>query len=165
MGTAILSDDARYRYALWRPLTQSQRSRRSWRTCLFVMLNPSTADAEEDDPTIRRCMGYAKAWGYYHLAVGNLYAHRATDPKELLTADDPVGPQCDRWLRALAGSADKIIAAWGANKAAEARAEHVFTILSESHPRLIYALGLTSAGQPRHPLYMPKDSELVPLLG
>src|SRR5581483_9586135 len=79
----------------------------------FIMLNPSTADAETDDPTIRRCLGFAKAWGYGTLVVTNLFAYRATDPAELAKAGDPVGPDNDTRLWSEAQLSDLVVCAWG----------------------------------------------------
>ena len=104
-NAAAFSPDRRYRYTL----------RRQWDDalpyCLFVMLNPSTADATQDDPTIRRCIGFTKAWGFGGLLVGNLFALRSTDPAALYHADDPVGPENDSCLRTLRDEAALSVAA------------------------------------------------------
>ena len=97
--TAILSPCGRYRYRLERDLGAIGAMRGS---VAFVMLNPSTADATTGDPTIRRCIGYARAWSYAKLIVGNAYAWRSTDPAGLWTADDPVGPENDQHLEQIA---------------------------------------------------------------
>lgn len=120
---------------------------------------PSTADAQRDDPTLRRVTAYTRAWGYSAPSVVNLYAYRATDPRDLFTAPDPTGPDNDRHLtEALTGH--QAIAAWGAH----ARPERVAAFLA-LHPRTpnvgpLKALALTRDGQPRHPLYLPAN--LVP---
>ena len=114
------------------------------------MLNPSTADARRDDPTIRRCMGFARLWGYSVLEVRNLFAWRATDPRELLTAPDPTGgPRGDRELQAVA-KADLVIAAWGA-RVPFARDREALALLGGCD---LKCLGRTRNGQPRHPLYV-----------
>lgn len=169
-GSAVLSDDGKYRYALWRNLGQHDPVEHpmSRRLCLFVMLNPSTADASKDDATIRRCKGFASDWGYNELAVGNLFAYRATNPKLLLRADDPVGPDCDKWLRQMVGEAHLIVAAWGANVAVKRRERHVLDNVLTRWGRVpVLSLSLTSAGHPRHPLYAPKmdQADLVPVGG
>lgn len=146
---ARISDCGRYRYALLRRWGDGQ-------FVTFVMLNPSTADAEVDDPTIRRCIGFAKAWGYDALHVLNLYALRATDPRELLRADDPVGPENDRYLADHGGvsvtQSAPIIAAWGTN----ARPDRVTAVLAlPCFSWNLWALGVTKSGAPKHPLYLP----------
>jgi hypothetical protein len=148
MNDARLSSCGRYRYELKRSWTMDVEKR----YCLFVMLNPSTADATVDDPTIRRCIAFAKAWGYDALTVGNLYALRATDPAELWTVADPVGPENDERLAILASYARVIVAAWGANARIE-RVSQVLPIL-ERFGR-VHALKTTKHGQPCHPLYLP----------
>lgn len=129
---------------------------------LWIMLNPSTADEEMDDPTIRRVKAFSRRLGYEALTVVNLYAMRSTDPRGLWAADDPVGPENDAVIAEEAWTAvtddAPIIAAWGAN----ARPERVAQVLAIPHvaPRL-HCLGVTSAGAPRHPLYLRGDVPLV----
>jgi hypothetical protein len=148
-GRAYISDDGLYRYSLDRQLVDDGE----W-TCTFVMLNPSTADAEQDDPTIRRCIRFAREWGYGRLKVVNLYALRATDPKQLWLADDPVGPENDHVLSLAFGGSDLTIAAWGVH----AKLERVAEIMAwPIRPRL--CLGVTKDGHPRHPLYVRADAE------
>jgi len=147
LGGAILSDCERYRYLLTREWGDGP-------TATFVMLNPSTADAMRNDPTIRRCISYAHAWGCGALIVANLYAWRATDPAELWTADDPVGPDNDAHLyaaaQAAAESGGPLVGAWGAN----ARADRIAAVLALSGMDRLQALAVTKDGQPRHPLYL-----------
>lgn len=148
---AYISDDGLYRYTLGR----------RWSTDLdegaavFVMLNPSTADADLDDPTIRRCVGFAKALGCGGLHVVNLYAFRATKPADLWKALDPVGPGNDLVLTATATAAAQdgrpLIAAWGAN----AKPDRIADVLALPYMDKLTALGVTKAGAPRHPLYLP----------
>jgi hypothetical protein len=137
--------DGAYRYSLWR------RVGRSPRRVLFVMLNPSTADAKDDDPTIRRCIGFARAWGYGELEVCNLFAYRTPHPRVLLAARDPVGPENDAWLARAAGRASRVVAAWGVVGMRSARAEVVMEILRGAR---VVCLGRTRGGAPRHPLYV-----------
>ncbi len=113
------------------------------------MLNPSTADEERDDPTIRRCIGFAANWGYGAVAVGNLFAFRTPSPRILRRAAHPVGRANDRWLQRLAGESSHVIAAWGNEGAFLGRDAQVRDFLKPLH-----ALGLTQRGQPRHPLYL-----------
>jgi hypothetical protein len=149
----VISDCGRYRYALWRDTGALGAEG----TVLFVMLNPSTADATADDPTLRRCIGFAERECYARLAVVNLYAFRTPAPMDLPRVDDPVGPECDRWIAALAADADRVIVAWGADYAAAARVDRVCELLS---PHELLCLGTTAGGAPRHPLYVPAHQPL-----
>jgi len=151
---ATISPDGVYRYHLWRRWTDGPG-----RFATFIMLNPSTADAEVDDPTIRRCIGFAKAWGMSGMEVLNLYALRATDPKRLRQVPDPVGPGNDEWLRDRAGRASRngwpLIAAWGVN----AKSDRVRHVMSFPGMAALTALGTTKHGHPKHPLFLPRTSE------
>lgn len=154
---ALLSTCGSYRY--W--LTRSTATMDCFDSvAIFVMLNPSTADASLNDPTIRRCIGYAKAWECRGLVVANLYALRATDPKELLAHDDPVGPGNDQHLAGLAEqyAQDRIICAWGANARPNRVARFQELMQSRGAADRLYCLGTTIAGAPRHPLYLRKDA-------
>jgi hypothetical protein len=153
--TATISKCGQYRYALTRPGdVAAQRG-----PAVFIMLNPSTADAQLDDPTIRRCRGFARAWGSSGLEVVNLYALRSTDPSDLWLHADPVGPQNDKWLLRTARAAGEVVCAWGMNAKAERVAE-VARMLMEKGVRL-KCLGVTKSGAPRHPLYVPASQPLV----
>lgn len=127
-------------------------------TVTFVGLNPSTADETTDDPTIRRCIRFARDWGFDRLVMVNLYALRSTDPRGLWTADDPVGPENDHALSLAFGGSNKIIAAWGAHARANRLAQFADTFAGWQ----FWALGVTKDGAPRHPLYMRADS--IPVL-
>lgn len=153
---AVISDCGRYRYTLERRLGDGP-------AVLFLMLNPSTADADVDDNTIRRCIGFARRWGYGTLLVGNLYAYRATQPEELDTVDDPIGPENDRHLWELVERADLIVAAWG-SKPARGRFKHRERAVLHGplFERDVQALRITKDGHPGHPLYVPAVAELVP---
>lgn len=153
---AVLSDCGRYRYTLTRRWAPGA-------PMLFVMLNPSTADASMDDPTIRRCIGFAKREGCGALEVVNLFAFRATDPAALSTATDPIGPDNDRHIVEAAVRGGVIVAAWGASvpAALRTRPAQVGRLLRETRLRL-WCLGMTSGGAPRHPLYVRGDAALVP---
>jgi hypothetical protein len=135
-----------YRYNLVRIWEEHQP-----RVC-FVMLNPSTADAYQDDPTIRRCIGFARAWGYGSLEVVNLYAWRATDPKEIWKATFPIGSENDRYIDAAVKRSSCVIAAWGVGAKCRARVGQVNRILVNA-----YCLGRTKKGDPRHPLFIPAN--------
>lgn len=152
--SAVISPCGLYRFRLERVWDDSKP------TCGLFMLNPSRADWEQDDPTIRRGVGFSKREGCGALVVGNLYNFRATKPVELLRADDPLGPDADMYLReALAVIDGPVIAGWGAHPMAVRRAAEVAKILG---PRAM-CLGKTKDGHPRHPLYVRADKELEPL--
>ncbi|WP_394551812.1 DUF1643 domain-containing protein [Agromyces sp. MMS24-JH15] len=118
----------------------------------FVLLNPSTADAVELDPTLRRCVNFAKRDGFGGMLITNLYAYRSTSPKAMMAAADPVGPDNDRELAGLSGT---VVAGWG-NHADPARVAHAVTLLPP-----LYALGINKGGAPRHPLYAHGDAPLI----
>ena len=119
---------------------------------MFIGLNPSTADEKNDDPTIRRCISYAKAWGYDGLCMANIFAFKATEPKVMLSEMDPVGPDNDRYLVELADKASLVIAAWGTLGGHMDRANKVRSMIDGLH-----YLRLTKDGHPGHPLYLPKN--------
>lgn len=149
---AEISDDGLYRFLLGR----------SWDAdlpvCVFIMLNPSTADARTDDPTIRRCINFAKSLGYGSLLVGNLYAFRATDPRDLFKASDPIGgAKNDEVLVDLLSRGEVVIAAWGAH----GKPDRVADVLRLPGADKIKALGITQSGAPRHPLYIPGSASPI----
>lgn len=154
--SAVISDDDLYRYELTRHWSDVGR------TMLWVMLNPSTADADQDDPTIRRCIGFAKSWGYGSLIVANLFAYRATNPEALTGVADPIGPENDRRLLALARTCF-VVAAWGASVPQywRHRPTGIAQQLRDAGVAL-HHIGLTKEGHPRHPLYVRGDA--VPTL-
>jgi hypothetical protein len=154
-GGAALSDDGLYRYQLWRRWAEGP-------TACWVMLNPSTADAEQDDPTIRRCIAFSKREGMGALTVVNLFAYRATDPADLLHLehDEAVGPGNDDRIRDGAVGADRVIVAWGALLSRmRLRAAIVTTALLGVTDQM-WCLGTTKDGHPRHPLYVRGDQPL-----
>lgn len=157
---AIISECGQFRYLLtreWDPL----KSRRA----VFVMLNPSTADAKLDDPTIRKCIGFARRWDCGGIVVVNLYAYRATDPADLKKAGWPVGPENDRFIGVVGECAARdgvLICAWGANAVGRERPRKVLDLLRNAGARPM-AVAITKSGAPQHPLYAPYDGEPVPL--
>jgi hypothetical protein len=153
---AFISSCGTYRYWLMRA-AKSLSPVKS--TALFVMLNPSTADAQLDDPTIRRCRGFAKLWDCNGLAVANLYALRSTDPAALWSHPDPVGPDNDDCLWTFAREYGDVVCAWGSNARPE-RAACVVSIMRNAGARL-WCLGTTKNGSPRHPLYVRADQPLT----
>ncbi|WP_348720523.1 DUF1643 domain-containing protein [uncultured Alcanivorax sp.] len=149
--SANFSRCRQYRYALWRHWGPGDDF------LLLIGLNPSTADHRQDDPTIRRCMGFARDWGYSGLCVANLFAYRATYPDDLFATDNPVGPKNDQWLRKLARQADLIVAAWGNHGRFMNRAR----IVSDRLPAM-HCIRLNGSGEPAHPLYLPKHLTPTP---
>lgn len=154
--SAVLSACGRYRYSLEREWGLGPRA-------LFVMLNPSTADAEVDDPTIRRCIAFARREGCGSLEVVNLYALRATDPRELEAATRRLAGRgrinSDAIRRAMHRSSGPWVAAWGAHPLAAAEVPHLPCGFRDR----AVCLGKTKGGAPRHPLYVRADAPLVPL--
>jgi len=155
---AIISPCGKFRYHLHRRWSDGP-------TLLFVMLNPSTADADADDATIRRCIRFGKANGFGGIEVVNLFAYRATDPKDLRRAGYPVGPENDSWTVAAAQQAlesgGDVCLAWGSGVAGLERPQVVLPALRAAGvaPK---CLRITRSGYPQHPLYLPSGLPLVP---
>jgi hypothetical protein len=149
---ATFSSDGIYRYLLWRRLREGNNF------VLFVGLNPSTADESNDDPTIRRCKGFATKWGASGILVANLFAFRATYPKDLYAFEEPVGEMNDTWIRVASRIANRSIACWGNHGVYKERASAVLTCLE--NPACLH---MTKAGQPGHPLYLPSTSQPLPM--
>lgn len=149
-SSAILSKCGLYRYRLDRRWGEGP-------TCAFIMLNPSTADADVDDPTIRRCTGFAKREGCGALMVGNLFAFRATKPEDMADSDDPCGPENRHFLGNMIERCNgPLIAAWGAHWMAQSG------LASTDFGGRLLCLGTTKEGHPRHPLYVRSDAALRP---
>ncbi|MCA0920549.1 DUF1643 domain-containing protein [Pseudooceanicola nanhaiensis] len=151
---ALYSPCERYRYALTRVWAPDAPR------LVFVMLNPSKATETQNDPTIARCQERARRLGHGALRVVNLFAWRETDPKALRAAGAPIGPENDAVLRDACAWGDMILAGWGFHGAHMGRDAEVATLLRGTG-RPLHVLGLTKAGQPRHPLYISYDT--VPL--
>jgi hypothetical protein len=134
---------------------------------LFLGLNPSLADAQRDDPTLRRILGFARRWGYGAVEVLNLFARVSASPGHLRRCDDPVGPENDAWLAGrlgLGGQQPAVVwLAWGNQGARQQRDQQVLAVLAAAAVPMA-AIALTQAGQPRHPLYAPGDARLWPLV-
>jgi hypothetical protein len=155
---AVISACGKYRYVLTRQVGTGPR------TAAFIMLNPSTADAMNDDPTIRRCIGFARKWGYGQLVVLNLFAFRATDPADLKQAADPIGPENRTWFdRTLTGDG-LVVCGWGVHGAHRGQDQVVLGWLRELGISPV-ALGITKDGHPKHPLYVPYSAELIGFTG
>jgi hypothetical protein len=153
--SAVVSDCGMYRYHLYRKLGEGRRA------ATFIMLNPSTADHEVDDPTIRKVMGFVRRFGGDKLHVANLFAFRATRPADLRQAADPVGPENREWLRRAVELAcdGPVVCAWGTHGVYLGQDEAVLGWM-RGLCRLM-CLGLTRDGHPRHPLYVPYSAELT----
>ncbi len=145
----------RYRYTLWRRW-DSQAP-----LVMIIGLNPSTADARKNDPTIRRCISYAHDWNYGGLVVTNLFAYRATYPTDLKDATDPVGPRNDAWIRRMAGQVETIVAAWGNDGAWLGRSATLRRVFDGR----LRCLRINAGGDPAHPLYLPAGLTPQPLPG
>lgn len=155
-SSARLSSCGRYRYEL----------RRRWSDApplVFAMLNPSTADAEVDDPTTRRCLGFARREGAGGIIVVNLFALRSTAPAALLAERDPVGPDNAAAISTICADPAPVVAAWGAHRATRTpdAQRMISCVVSVAGSRLL-CLGTTNTGAPRHPLYLPAAAPLMP---
>lgn len=153
-STAVYSPCERYRYSLTR-VWDSAAPR-----VMFVMLNPSTATEVQNDPTVERCERRARVLGFGGFRVTNIFAFRATDPRDMRAAADPVGPNNDATLAEGATWADRIIAAWGVHGAHQDRGPAVADKLLQTG-RPLFHLGLSKAGHPKHPLYLPYSQQPV----
>jgi hypothetical protein len=150
---AIIVDD--YRYLLWRTVDEKRPGVLVW-----VMLNPSTADATTNDNTIKKCMKLTRYWGYGRMEVVNLFAYRSTDPKALYKVQDPIGVSNDSFLRNAFAAADRIVCAWGANGKLLDREKRVPVLAAG---KSLWCLKVSEkTGSPYHPLYQPDDSKLSP---
>lgn len=153
ISEAALSVDRLYRFELRRTLPQSTVEGYK---LLFVMANPSTADHIIDDPTIRRCKGFARAWGFEHLIVANVNPYRTPRADQVVIPEERVLHTNDYFLDKLACEADYICCAWGAIAPASL-VKRAWSIISDKPDKEIVALGLTKNGSPRHPLYIKAD--------
>jgi hypothetical protein len=156
MKPAVISTCGKFRYLLTR----------EWGTggevATFVMLNPSTADAEKDDPTIRKCVAFSRLWGCGKLQVVNLFAFRATNPKDMMNAEDPVGPENSRYVKqAVGGAGGPVVCAWGVHGRHLDQDLAMLRWLAEAGVEPL-ALAVTKGGHPKHPLYVPSDAPLRP---
>jgi hypothetical protein len=151
---AVFDVSGLYRYSLWRAWCADHLR------VVFIMLNPSTADEQRNDPTIRRCIEFARTWQFGSVDVVNLFAYRATDFKELLKVDDPVGEENDLFIEKAIEGCSKIVVGWGTKGALFDRDRQVLQLLVGMQN--VYCLDMTKDGYPRHPLYVRGDTRLVP---
>ena len=152
---AVFSRCETYRYTLERRWSRGP-------LLLWVLLNPSTADAETDDPTNRRGIRFSIKWGYAGCVFVNLFAHRTPYPIEMVRAEEPIGPENDFHIRDQAGKCQDIVVAWGTHGAHNGRDSEVINLLSEYS---LSCLGITKHGFPKHPLYLNKNTERVDFAG
>ena len=152
---AFLDPTRKYRYSLGRMVSDLDG------TVCFILLNPSTADSEYDDATVRRCIGFCQDWGFGNLQIVNLFSLRATSPKKLPRARNPVGKLGDSSITAACKTSHRIVAGWGNHGGLQARSSEVLKLLFPFREKL-FCFGLTSLGEPRHPLYLKKTALLIP---
>jgi hypothetical protein len=149
---AIFSPCRTWRYSLWRiwdrklPMVQ------------FIGLNPSTATETENDPTVTRCINYARDWGYGGMYMSNIFAFRATEPEDMKKAGNPVGPKNNHWLLKVHQEAAISVAAWGTDGAYLDREKQVLKLLGDLH-----CLKLTKHNHPWHPLYLNNTLAPIPV--
>lgn len=160
MNQAYFSRDSVYRYWLQRVLVEMTPQNAAWyKRILWIMLNPSIADCTVNDPTIKQCMAFSALWGYHSMEVVNLFAFRATDPRELnLVKLDPVGSENDAWIRMAVSDASLVVCAWGSHRFARERAGQVARMLDSIAP--LHCLHINADGMPKHPLYIARDTPL-----
>ncbi len=147
--SATLTRDRVFRYTLWRRWSDGDRY------VNFILLNPSTADENTDDPTTRKCVRMAKSWGFDALCMTNLFAYKATDPRVMKKASDPIGYGNDRWILRTAKDASLIVCAWGLDGSFSSRSSTVRRLLRRFD---LHYLRITR-GEPWHPLYLPDNTK------
>lgn len=154
----LFSDDRVYRYTLWREWADLFTT--TLRVVNFICLNPSTATETLDDPTMRKCIKFSKAWGYDAMCVTNIFAYRATNPEEMKAAADPVGPDNDNWIRHVALQSDLVVAAWSQHAGHRGRSKEVRDLLVRMGKPVHYLrMGTGQAPEPWHPLYLPDSTK------
>lgn len=153
--SAIIDETGQYRYSLVREWDPDKPR------VAFVMLSGSTADAKKDDPTLRRCVGFAKSWGYGSLEVVNLFGYRTTFPQELKRAADPIGPENDKYILAAMRRSKDVIVAWGTHGTYRGRDKEIIRMLIHTGVPEIKCLEITKEGHPRHPLYVRGNVEPI----
>jgi hypothetical protein len=161
-STAHFSDCGKYRFHLSRVWDESKPS-----VC-WCLLNPSTADAEKLDPTLTRCLNYSLDWGYGQMHVINAFAFRATDPTDMMAAEDPVGENVltggipvsnDGYMTLIPGICQMTVVGWGVGGEFKGRYRAIAS-LAKARNLQLKCLGRTKSGHPRHPLYLPRNAKL-----
>jgi hypothetical protein len=153
ISDAVFSTCRTYRYVLTRQWDPDLPA------VLYIGLNPSQADERDNDPTIRRCIGFAKEWGFGRMAIVNLFAYCTPYPSVLKKAKDPIGPKNDQYIREYAASAEKVVLIWGNEGALDDRHQRVLDLLNNPQ-----CLRINKTGHPAHLLYLPKGTPLQPFL-
>lgn len=154
-GHCEFSPNRLHRYTLWRNWGNLRGN-----YVQFIGLNPSTADETQDDPTVRRCINYAKSWGYDGMCMTNAFAYRATDPYDMYDFQEPIGERNDEFLRAVSQGTNLVIACWGVHGSHLGRDRQVIELFKGEQS--LHCLGLTKDGCPKHPLYLRKDLKPIP---
>lgn len=165
---AVFSEDRAHRLILWRRWDGRSEPGipKGCTLLLWIMCNPSTADAWEDDPTLRRCIGFTKALGYEGLLAVNLFSLMARDPKELEGKRNRLTTrETDKYIRKAVSAADRIVVAWGASGPQTGRCVTVQEIIGRRRKTPLSCLGKTQTGEPKHPLYVRKTAPLEPFKG
>lgn len=158
-GTAYFSPDRVYRYWLIRDWSAEERR------CMWIGLNPSTADEHRLDPTLRRIYDFSKLWGYTGFVMTNLFAFRATIPRVMKLNPEPIGPDNDTHLLEIAEGVDRIMCVWGTDGVHRNRSQEVVAMLTKAgHGSKLHALRITKGGEPGHPLYIRKSAGPLPYL-
>ena len=150
---AVFSDCRKYRYALWRMWNEHKP------IAMIIGLNPSTADQTRNDPTITRCISFARSWGYGGVCVTNLFGFRATAPTELKAHHDPIGKENDAWVHEMAKGAAITVAAWGNHGKFLNRSLEILPSLDQLH-----CIKMNKSGEPAHPLYLKAELKPVPMI-
>src|SRR5262249_1485763 len=148
---AVLDRSRKYRYLLWRQFA------RSGPTVCFIMLNPSTADHEQNDPTVSRCISFSKQWGFARMEVVNLFSYRVTDSRRLYEVKNIVGADNDKYILQSSQRANVTVVAWGNHGELDDRDQEVLDLLAVDD---LQCFGLTKSGHPRHPLYLSASTQL-----
>ena len=151
---ATFSKCRKYRWTLWR----LEDGCEPHQLCVWLGLNPSTADEKLDDPTIRRCMRFTRDWGFKGYLMLNIFAYRATDPKVMKKQSDPIGEFNDDAIMSMTNNSGLNVAAWGTHGEFMDRGMNVRNMLAT---RNLHHLGLTKHGHPKHPLYLRADSKPI----
>ncbi len=150
----VFSPCRKWRYTL--PRMWKYFKSTPYKTIMFIGLNPSTADEVKDDPTVRRCIQYAKDWGYDGMYMMNIFAWRDTDPKGMKLQEDPIGVDNDNWLKTISERCEQVVFAWGTHGSHKLRATDVIKMFPNA-----YCLGKNKDGSPKHPLYLKKNLKLI----